>query len=138
MSALTELSWKGFGIRFLLGLVMVFCTYNPESWSYFHWVKQSLPKVTALQGFLGVVLLIGWAIFIRASLRSLGAIGLILALAFFGTLLWLVIDIGLVPADSVRAITYIIEFILAAILSTGLSWSHVRRRLSGQMDTDDV
>lgn len=138
MSALTELSWKGFGIRFLFGLVMVFATYNPEGYSYFHWIKQVFPKVTALQAFIGVVLLIGWAVFIRASMRSLGPIGLVLALAFFGTLIWLVVDIGLVPADSIRAISYIIEFILAAILSTGLSWSHVRRRMSGQMDTDDV
>lgn len=135
MAALTDISWKGFAIRFLLGLVLVFATYNPESWSYVHWVQ--FPP-SAIQAFAGVVLLIGWAVFIRAALRSLGLIGLVLALGFFGTLLWLVIDVGLIPADSVRAITYIVEFILAAVLSTGLTWSHVRRRLSGQMDTDDV
>jgi hypothetical protein len=138
MTALTDLNWKGFGIRFLLGLVLVFSTYNPEPWSYFHWLKGSFPKFSALQAFCGVVLLVGWAIYIRASMRSLGAIGLVLALAFFGTLLWLIIDVGLIPADSIRAITYIVEFILAAVISTGLSWSHVRRRVSGQMDTDDV
>jgi len=138
MTALTELTWKGFGIRFFLGLVLVFTTYNPESWSYMHWLKNTFPKITALQAFCGVVLLVGWAVFIRASMRSLGAIGLVLALAFFGTLLWLIIDVGLIPADSIRAITYIVEFILAAVISTGLSWSHVRRRVSGQMDTDDV
>ena len=55
-----------------------------------------------------------------------------------GTLIWLMVDKGIIPADSIRAITYIVEFVLAAILSTGLTWSHVRRRLSGQMDTDDV
>ncbi len=138
MASLTDISWKGFALRFFLGLILVFSTYNPESWSYFHWVKDTFPKINALQAFTGIVLLVGWAVFIRASLRSLGPIGLVLALAFFGTLLWLVIDIGLIPADSVRAITYIVEFVLAAILSTGLSWSHVRRRISGQMDTDDV
>jgi len=138
MAALTDISWKGFAIRFLLGLVLVFATYNPETWSYLHWVKNTFPKITAIQAFAGVVLLIGWAVFIRAAMRSLGLIGLVLALAFFGTLLWLVIDVGLIPADSIRAITYIVEFILAGVLSTGLTWSHVRRRLSGQMDTDDV
>ena len=138
MASLSEISWKGFGLRFLLGLILVFATYNPESYSYLHWLKNTFPKITAIQAFVGVVLLIGWAVFIRASMRSLGIIGLVLALAFFGTLLWLIIDVGLIPANSVRAITYIIEFVLAAILSTGLTWSHVRRRLSGQMDTDDV
>lgn len=138
MAALTDISWKGFAIRFLLGLVLVFSTYNPESWSYLHWVKGTFPKLTAIQAFSGIVLLIGWAVFIRAALRSLGLIGLVLALGFFGTLLWLLIDVRLIPVDSNRAITYIIEFILAGVLSTGLTWSHVRRRLSGQMDTDDV
>lgn len=138
MAFLTDISWKGFGLRFLFGLILVFATYNPESHSYLHWLKNSFPKISALQAFIGVILLIGWAVFIRASLRSLGVIGLVLALAFFATLIWLIVDIGIIPADSVRAITYIVEFILAAILSTGLTWSHVRRRLSGQMDTDDV
>jgi hypothetical protein len=138
MASLSEISWKGFGLRFLFGLVLVLATYNPESFSYLHWIKNSFPKISAVQAFIGVILLIGWAVFIRASMRSLGFIGLILALAFFGTLIWLIVDIGIIPADSVRAITYIVEFILAAILSTGLTWSHVRRRMSGQMDTDDV
>jgi len=138
MASLSEISWKGFGLRFLFGLILVFSTYNPESFSYLHWVKLTFPKISALQAFLGVVLLIGWAVFIRASMRSLGFIGLILALLFFGTLLWLIIDAGLLPSNSIRAISYIVEFILAAILSTGLTWSHVRRRISGQMDTDDV
>lgn len=138
MASLSDISWKGFGLRFLFGLVLVFATYNPESYSYLHWVKNSFPKINAIQAFVGVVLLIGWAVFIRASMRSLGFIGLVLAFAFFGTLIWLMIDYKIIPADSVRAIKYLVEFVLAAILSTGLTWSHVRRRLSGQMDTDDV
>lgn len=138
MASLSEISWKGFGLRFLFGLILVFATYNPESHSYLHWIKDSFPKISAIQAFIGVILLIGWAVFIRAAMRSLGAIGLVLALAFFGTLIWLMVDKGIIPADSIRAITYIVEFVLAAILSTGLTWSHVRRRLSGQMDTDDV
>ena len=130
MASLSDISWKGFGLRFLFGLILVFTTYNPESLSYLHWIKNSFPKISAIQAFLGVILLIGWAVFIRASMRSLGVIGLVLALAFFGTLIWLIVDIGIIPADSIRAITYIVEFVLAAILSTGLTWSHVRRRLS--------
>ncbi len=86
----------------------------------------------------GVVLLIGWTIFVRATSRSLGAFGVILALAFFGTLFWLVTQWGLIPANSVTAVTYIVLFIIGAVLGTGMSWSHVRRRLSGQADVDEV
>jgi hypothetical protein len=133
-----DIGWQGFLIRFVAGLTLVFSTYNPEDYSYFHWVKDSFPSITALQGFLGVLLLVGWAMYIRAALRSLGIVGLTLATAFFGTLLWLVVDVGWIPVDNIRAITYLVLILLALVLSTGLSWSHVRRRVSGQMDTDDV
>ncbi len=86
----------------------------------------------------GVVLLIGWTIFIRATSRSLGAFGVILALAFFGNLFWLVTQWGLIPTNSVTAVTYIVLFVIGAVLGTGMSWSHVRRRLSGQADVDEV
>lgn len=133
-----DISWQGFLIRFIAGLVLVFSTYNPEGYSYFHWVKNDFPSISALQTFLGVLLLVGWAMYGRAALRSLGIVGLTLATAFFGTLLWLVVDAGLFPVDNIRAISYLVLTLLALVLSTGLSWSHVRRRVSGQMDTDDV
>jgi hypothetical protein len=138
MAKSIDIGWRGFLLRFAAGLVLVFSTYNPEGYSYFHWVKHNFPSVTAFEAFVGVALIVGWAIYIRAALRSLGAVGLVLATAFFGTLLWLVVDMGLIAADNIRVITYLILTLLALVISTGLSWSHVRRRLSGQMDTDDV
>ncbi len=133
-----SISAQGILLRFIAALVLVFCTYNPEGYSYYHWVIQQLPDYSVLKIFLGVVLAIGWTIFIRATLRSLGALGLALAFAFFGTLLWLIVDYGLVPADSVRALSYIVLLVLSGVLAVGMSWSHIRRRLSGQADMDDV
>jgi len=138
MARSIDIGWQGFLIRFVVGLILVLSSYNPEGYSYFHWVKNSIPSVTALQGFFGVLLLVGWAMYIRAALRSLGVVGLVLATGFFATLLWLVVDFGLIPVDNIRAITYLVLILLALVLSTGLSWSHIRRRVSGQMDTDDV
>ncbi len=138
MARTIDIGWQGFLIRFVVGLTLVFSTYNPEGYSYLHWVKNNFPSISALQGFLGVLLIVGWAMYIRAALRSLGVVGLTLATAFFGTLLWLVVDVGLIPIDNIRVITYLVLILLALVLSTGLSWSHVRRRVSGQMDTDDV
>lgn len=129
---------QGILVRFLFALVLVFCTYNPTEYSYYHWVVPHLPDYSVLKIFLGVVLVIGWTIFIRATLRSLGAVGLTLAFAFFGTLLWLIVDVGLVPADSVTALTYIVLVMLSGVLAVGMSWSHIRRRMSGQADMDDV
>jgi len=129
---------QGFGLRFLVAAVLVFATYNPEGWSYFHWVRQGFSEMLPLKAFAGVVLIVGWTVYLRATLRSLGPFGLLLAFAFFGTLLWIVVDMKLVPADSVRAISYLVEVVLCGVLAVGVSWSHVRRRISGQADVDEI
>ena len=133
-----DIGWQGFLLRFAAGLVLVFATYNPEGYSYFHWIKGDFPGSNAVKAFAGIVLIVGWAIYIRAAMRSLGLIGLLLATAFFGTLIWLIIDVWQISLDNIHVITYLVEILIAMVLSTGLSWSHIRRRLSGQMDTDDV
>lgn len=131
------ISWAGVGIRFLFALILVFATYNPEGYSYFHWGILEIQSVTALKAFVGVVLLIGWVIFIRATINSLGLIGLSLAVAFFGTLLWIIVDWGWVPVESVKLLSYIVLVMASAILATGMSWSFVRRKMSGQYDIVD-
>ena len=138
MARSIDIGWLGFVLRFVAGLVLVLASYNPDGYSYYDWVAKDFPSISAFQAFVGVAMIVGWAIYIRAAIRSLGIIGLSLATVFFGTLLWLVVDMGLVPVDNIRVITYLILVLLALVLSTGLSWSHIRRRLSGQMDTDDV
>jgi len=128
-----------FFIRLFFALILVFATYNPTDYSFYHWASQSLEQgLQPLIIFCGVVLLIGWAIYIRATITSLGIIGLVLAFAFFGSLLWVVIDLGIVPANSIEIITYIILVLLSCVLSIGMSWSHIRRRMSGQLDVNDT
>jgi len=125
-------------MRLLVATVLVFSSYNPSGWSYYHWVTKNLTNISPPIILAGIVLLIGWTIFLRATGRSLGPFGLILAAAFFGTLLWMLIYYDMVPADSVTAITYIVLVILSGILAIGISWSHVRRRMTGQVDVDEV
>lgn len=129
---------SGFLTRFVFALTLVFASFNPSGYSYFHWAKNVLPAVEPVLAIAGIALVIGWVIFIRATLRSLGALGIALAIAFFGCIMWLIIDTGLVSADNTSAMLYIILILLSAVLATGMSWSHIRRRLSGQADIDDV
>ena len=133
-----DLTWGGIGLRFLAALILVFLTYNPSGWSYFHWTIQNLPDWNAVKVFFGVVLVIGWAVYLRATMASLGGFGLILAAAFFGALVWMVISWGWVAADSARVIATIILLIISLVLGVGISWSHIRRRLTGQYDTDEI
>ena len=83
-------------------------------------------------------MLIGWTILLRATFRSLGPFGLLLAAAFLGILLWMMIDWGWFDADSLTAVTYLVLAALSGVLAIGVSWSHIRRRITGQIDVDDV
>ena len=133
---------SGIMMRFLVALIIVFAVYNPHGWSYYHWIAQAMLEETTgglpLLIFAGVVLLISFTIYIRATLRSLGMFGLILACVFFATLVWLLIDSGLGSVTNAAIMQDILLFILAAVLGTGMCWSHIRRRLTGQSDVDDI
>lgn len=138
MATTRGIGWQGVFVRFLLAVVLVFSTYNPDGLSYSHWVRDNLTEWTPLKVLAGVVLIIGWTIYLRATLRSLGPFGLFLAVAFFGAIVWLIVDVGLVNADSVKVLAYLILIVLSGVLTAGMSWSHIRRRMSGQVDVDEI
>ena len=131
------ISWSGVALRIFFATLLVMATYNPTAWSYYDWIIYSFEKFDVLVVLAGIVLLIGWTIYIRATLRSLGAFGLILAFAFFGTLLWLIIDRGLVSVENITAVSWIILVIMSFVLGVGMSWSFIRRSMSGQFDVED-
>lgn len=136
--AVKSFSLVNFLIRFFMALLLVFGTYNPSGYSWYHWVLQADNWMDPMLVLAGVVLLIGWVIYLRSTLRSLGEIGTFLALAFFAALTWVLIDYGLLSLDSPTVLTWVLLTMLAAIMATGMSWSHIRRRMSGQLDVDDI
>ncbi len=127
-----------FFARLAGAFVLVAATWNPTGYSYGHWLNDSLPRPTPFVVLVGILILIGWAIFLRSTFRSLGGLGLTLAVALFGTLIWMVIDFGWVEKSDVNAMAWLLIAGVSAVMATGLSWSHIRRRLSGQLDVDDV
>lgn len=132
-------SWSNFLVRLVFALILVIGTYNPSTLSYYHWVITDFPaSINAVNALVGITLLIGWIIYLRATWNSLGPVGLILALAFFAAIVWLLVDIGLLATNSNGIFSWIILVVLSAILAVGMSWSHIRRRMTGQIDMDDV
>lgn len=131
-------SGQGFLLRLLFALVLVGITYNPEGFSYYHWALAGLPAFGPEQAVVGVLLLIGWVIYLRATLRSLGLLGLTLVIALCASLVWLLTSRGWISPESPRTLTYVSLVVIALVLATGMSWSHVRRRMSGQADVDAV
>ena len=95
-------------------------------------------KLDPLLLLAGVVLLIGWVIYLRATMRSLGVLGTFLAIAFFGAIVWVLVGYGILSLTNTTLLEYVVLFMIGAIMATGLSWSHIRRRLTGQIDVDEV
>lgn len=135
---MSSISTSGIALRFLFALILVLLTYNPSGYSYVHWVSATISEPTPWLALAGIALIIGWVIYIRATLRSLGPIGLGLAAVFVGILLWALVDLGVLSLEDTSAFVWLLEIFTAAVLSMGMSWSLIRRRMSGQVDVDDV
>lgn len=134
--ARSDFTIGSFFLRFLFALALVFLTYNPSGYSWVGYLQSDIPAV--YKAASGIVLLIGWVMFLRATWRSLGPIGTALAVAFFGILIWLFIEWGFFALDDTVVVQWVVLFVLAGVLAVGMSWSHVRRKLSGQYDTDEI
>lgn len=133
-----EISAIGFLWRFLAALALVLLTYNPSGHSGYHWVSSaiSLGEFGPLHLLLIGVLLAGWAVFWIATWRSLDTLGVVLASVILGAIVWLLIDIGLLAANTVSSATWIGLIFLAIILTIGVTWSHVWRRITGQVTVE--
>lgn len=134
----------GIAARAVAALVLVFGTYNPEGISYFHWAIAPMRGGTPTAGpasikvLVGILLLGAWGVFINATRRSIGIAGALLIMALSGCVTWVLMDFGVVSASSSRGITHVVLFCTAMLLAVGMNWSHLQRRLSGQVDMDNT
>ena len=133
-----SLTWSGFALRWLFALVLVFATYNAFDFSFLEWMKGDFKQDTPLKALAAILLIIGWVIFLRATFRSLSFGGVVLATALVAILVWTVYYYaGLTWEFNTITIT-VIEVAVSLVLALGMSWSHVRRRMTGQVDTDET
>lgn len=128
----------GFLLCWLFAFVLLAATYNPTQWNYVRWTMTNYEDQLSIAVLAGLILLIGYIIYLRATLRSIGLFGMLLVLAVAGTLIWVLFDQGLINLSNPTVNTWIGIAVLSVVLAIGLSWSIVRRTLSGQSDMDDV
>jgi hypothetical protein len=132
------LTARGFALRVAAALLLVFVTFNPSGYSYWHWLSGSFPQVRPLPVLVGVALLIGWIIYVSATVRSLGTAGVTLLVAFFGAAIWAAADYHLLDLRSGHVAVWVALTVAGIILGAGMCWSHLRRRLTGQTDVEEV
>lgn len=132
------MSLTGFFLRLAFAIILVLLIYNPTGYSYSHWVSDGFQSDVPLKVLAGVALLIAIGIIVRAGFRSIGIIGFGLIAALLAAFAWVAYDYGLLKIENSGVNQWLGVIAAGLILGVGLSWSHIRRMLSGQIDTDDV
>jgi hypothetical protein len=128
----------GFFLRWIFAFLLLAFTFNPTEYNFVRWSAANYAQELPVTVLLGLLLSIGYIIYLRATIRSIGGFGMFLILAVIAALLWVLYDWGVLTLESRDANTWLGIVSLSIVLGVGLSWSHVRRSLSGQSDMDDV
>lgn len=126
---------KALGARTLFAVALVLLTWNPSGWSYVDWALRDRATFDAVKAFFGIVLLAGWAFCLRAAWVSLGVLGLLLVAALLATLVWMLVQFGVVRPDDRRAMLWIVLIAAGIVLGVGVSWAKMRQRVSGEIET---
>ncbi|MDJ0820865.1 MAG: DUF6524 family protein [Paracoccaceae bacterium] len=127
----------GFILRWLFALLLLTATWNPTQWNFSRWAQDNWQDQLPITVLAALVLLIGYVIYLRATLRSIGAFGMVLVTALVGALIWVLWDFGLLSFQNPTFTAWLGLFAVSVVLGIGLSWSIIRRRLTGQYDVDD-
>lgn len=127
----------GIFLRWLGAFILLAATFNPTEWNYVKWSVANGNTQLPLTLFLGLLLMIGFLIYVLATLRSIGAFGMLLVAALFGSGLWVLYSWGLLSLQNSTVNTWLGLLALSLILGVGLSWGILQRRLSGQVTVDD-
>ncbi len=133
-----SISIAGFAWRIALAMALVLLTFNPAGWSYFHWVHGNFPAFTPAQAVVGIGLVVLWIFLWRSMMQAIGTLGLVLMAAFTAALVWLFVSWGWLDIRNTTSLTWVVLVALGLILGIGMSWSIVRRELTGQASVDDV
>lgn len=128
----------GFLIRWLCAFLLLALTFNPTAFNFVRWAQSGYETQLPLVVLSGLILLVGYIIYLRATLRSIGPFGMLLVAAVAGALIWVLYDLGVLDLSNPSLNTWIGLLALSLVLGIGLSWSIVRRAISGQADVDDV
>lgn len=128
----------GFLLRWLFALMLILVTFNPTGYSLFHWVWPFTNEQLPLKILVMVVVLACYLFYVSASMKSLGMLGILVVFAFCATLIWLFVDQGWLNLKDSSILAWVMILMLSIVLGLGVSWSHIKKRITGQFDTDDI
>ncbi len=121
-----------FLLRWMACVFMVFSTYNPSGYSYYHWVAAGIEDQLSLKVAAGLILGTAYLTAARIGRIALGTSGFIA-----GLLAALLFSFGLITLVSpgtrfAEVVRYLHLVSVASTIAIGVSWSHIKHRVSGQ------
>lgn len=122
--------------RIVFAVALVLLTWNPTHFSYVEWALRDRAAFDAVKAFVGLLLLGGWMFCIRSAWVSLGAVGLSLVAALLGTLIWMLVQFGVVEPGATKTLVWLALVAGGVALGVGVSWSKVRQAATGQVEAD--
>ena len=122
-------------VRILAVMLLVAGTYNPSGYSYYHWVVDTGTEYWVGKFFILATLVAGFAVCINATIRSLGWLLGTILVVLLATMIWFAADRGWIDLSEWLQRTLAIQTCLVLLLGIGVSFSIIRYRLSGQMDS---
>lgn len=128
----------GLLLRWLVAFLLLALTYNPTDYNYVVWSREHYVDDLPLTVLFGLLLLIGYVIYLRATLRSIGGFGMMVVLAVMASVAWVLHDYDMLSLDNGALNVWMAILALSIVLGIGLGWSIVRRTLTGQVDVDDI
>lgn len=128
----------GFVLRWVFAFLLVALTYNPTDWNYVRWAAANFSTQMPLALLLGLLLFVGYIVYVSATLRSIGAFGMLLVLAVVAALLWFLYDQGLLSLINRGLNIWLGILAISVVLAIGMTWSIIWRRISGQLEVDDA
>lgn len=127
-----------FVLRLLGSLLLVFSTYNPAGYSYYHWMMNGSFSPIALKVFVGIGLVLVYGVVLTVMFAAFRGAGLIaggLAALLFSIELAIIVVPTQHEASWQRWVVigqYSVLIAVAVVIAFGVSWSHLIERLTGQ------
>src|ERR1700676_4169064 len=117
--------------RTLLSAAVVFGAYNPSGYSYYHWIAAS-PRLTTVQLFVGILILIAAVALLRMAYATVGYVGAATIVVMLGMGIVFIVGLGLVTFDDIDITTYAVEVWVTLTIAIAVGWAFVQKRLSGE------
>jgi type IV secretory pathway VirB2 component (pilin) len=138
MAVKQESVLTSFVMRLVCSLLLVFSTYNPTGYSYYHWLTGGTAAPVALKVVVGIGLVLVYGIVLTVMFAAFRGAGLIVgglaALLFSAELVLVVMSVE--HDTSWRSWLllgqYSVLLAIALVIAFGVSWSHLIERLTGQ------